>query len=80
MALMQSNLERGFWRLALGISCVWWVGVLCILSWMMYTERHQLPVWKQVDTEITILLIVVGAAPIVLFYLVRWIARGFRAE
>jgi len=34
LAFMKSNLERGFWRLALGFSCFWWaIGQFMFLLW-----------------------------------------------
>ncbi len=49
-AFMKANLERGFWRLALCISCVWWVSpvitplpIITTYTRVSRHERHAVP-------------------------------------
>ncbi len=74
MPFMKSNLERGFWRLAIAISCVWWFIWLSLsFASMVFGENDQF-------VYFFLLMAAGGVVPIVVFYLVRWIVQGFRGE
>ncbi len=84
---MKANLERGFWRVALGISCVWWAIGLGMLLWAIYTHPPWMKLylgqfWEPWTEELPYISgwMAFGFLPIGVFYLVRWIARGFRSE
>ncbi len=69
---MKSNLERGFWRVTIAISCIWWF--ICFsLAFVTMGENEQLAYFF-------LLMAAGGIVPFGVFYLVRWIARGFRGD
>jgi len=76
---MKANLERGFLRLAIVITCAWWaIGQFMFLFW----DINSYP-FIRLTIEFEDFFLVwwaVGVVPIVLYFLGLWIARGFRAE
>jgi hypothetical protein len=73
-----ANLERGFWRLTLVISVAILMVGLTMISMMYFGSTSSSLINNTTDlAESFALLLCIAAIPWAIFYILRWVARGF---